>query len=127
MLYSRNSGNIIKHNLRTSMNERTHFFIKNISLTLYSRKGSCFCCVWEMGGETYIEREDFFLTYLLPEARGYQRLHPFESLSETPLLSCVSLARLRFSASVYIWPRAPLPVTHLFELSALTRRHLPVC
>ena len=30
-LYSRNtntSGNIIKHNLRTSMNERTHFFIK---------------------------------------------------------------------------------------------------
>ena len=31
LLYSRNtniSGNIIKHNLRTSMNERTHFFIK---------------------------------------------------------------------------------------------------
>ena len=31
MLYSRNtniSRNIIKHNLRTSMNERTHFFIK---------------------------------------------------------------------------------------------------
>ena len=31
LLYSRNtniSGNIINHNLRTSMNERTHFFIK---------------------------------------------------------------------------------------------------
>ena len=31
MFYSRNidiSRNIIKHNIRTSMNERTHFFIK---------------------------------------------------------------------------------------------------
>ena len=27
------------------MNERTHFFIKNISLTLYSRKGWCWLCV----------------------------------------------------------------------------------
>ena len=37
------SWDIIKHNMRTSMNERTHFFIK-ISLTLYSRKGDV-CCV----------------------------------------------------------------------------------
>ena len=29
------------------MNERTHFFIKNISLTLYSRKGDV-GSVWEM-------------------------------------------------------------------------------
>ncbi len=28
-----------QHNLRTSMNERTHFFIKNIPLTIYPRKG----------------------------------------------------------------------------------------
>ena len=36
MLYSRNtniSGNIIKHYLRTSMNERTHSFIKKIYLS----------------------------------------------------------------------------------------------
>ena len=39
--------NIIKHNIRPSMNERTHFFIKNISLTLYSRKGDV-SCVWGM-------------------------------------------------------------------------------
>ena len=45
MLYSRNT-NIYKqkHNLRTSVNERIHFFIKNISLTLYSREGDV-CCM----------------------------------------------------------------------------------
>ena len=41
MLYSRDtntSGNIIKRNLRTSMNKRIHFFIKNIiSHTLFSK------------------------------------------------------------------------------------------
>ena len=39
--------NIIKHNIRTSVNEWIHFFIKNISLTLYSWKGDV-GCVWEM-------------------------------------------------------------------------------
>ena len=39
------------------MNERTHFFIKNIPLTLYSRKGWCFLCVrgeLETGTDSYI-------------------------------------------------------------------------
>ena len=52
LLYSRNtsiSRNIIKHNLWTSMNEKAHFFIKNISLTLYPQKSWCFCDVWGMG------------------------------------------------------------------------------
>ena len=38
------------------MNEQTHFFIKNIFLTLYSRKGDV-SCVWEMSwkrGQTAI-------------------------------------------------------------------------
>ena len=51
--YSRNtnrSRDIIKHDIRTSMNERIHFFLKNISLTLYSRKGDV-SCVWEMSGD----------------------------------------------------------------------------
>ena len=39
----------IKHNLRTSMNERTHLF-KNISLKLYSRNGWCFWGAWKMSG-----------------------------------------------------------------------------
>ena len=43
--------------MTTSMNERIHFFIKNISLTLYSRKGWCWLCVrgeLETGTDCYI-------------------------------------------------------------------------
>ena len=83
--------------LLTSMNEHTSLW-KYISLTLYYRKSWCFCGVWEMGEETYTEREDFFFPYLLPGARECQRLHPLASSSETPLVGCVSLVRLRFSA-----------------------------
>ena len=39
------------------MNERTHFFIKNISLTLYSQEGWCWLCVrneLETGTDCYI-------------------------------------------------------------------------
>ena len=39
------------------MNERTHFFIKKISLALYSRKGWCWLCVrgvLETGTDCYI-------------------------------------------------------------------------
>ena len=36
-----------------------------------SRKGWCFCGVWDMGGETYTLREDFLLPHLLAGARGY--------------------------------------------------------
>ena len=39
------------------MNKQTRFFIKNISLTLYSRKGWCWLCVrgeLEMGTDCYI-------------------------------------------------------------------------
>ena len=97
---------------------------KNITLTLYSRKGWCFCGVWEMGGETYTQREDFFFPYLLSGARGCQRLHPLASLSEMPLIGCVSLAWLRFSAlcpnlTAWFSSRGPFPVTHLFDLSDL--------
>ena len=120
MLYNHN------HNidLRTSMNERTHFFIENISLTLYSRKGWCFCDMWEMGGETYTQREDFFFPYLLPGVRGRQRLHPLASSSETPLIGCVSLARLRFSTlclnlTAWFSSRGFLPVTQLLYLTVL--------
>ena len=43
--------------MTTSMNERTQFFIKNISLTLYSRTGWCWLCVrgeLETGTDCYI-------------------------------------------------------------------------
>ena len=53
VLYSHN------HNidLRTSKNEQTLLY-KNLSHTLYSRKGWCFCGVWEMvetGTDCYID------------------------------------------------------------------------
>ena len=38
------------------MNKWTHFFIKNISLTLYSRKGWCFRGVWDGWRDIYSER-----------------------------------------------------------------------
>ena len=87
-----------------NFNERTNTLLyKNISLTLYSRKGWCFCSVWEMGGERYPQREDFFFPYLLPGARGVN--------------ACTSLqAHLR-----RLWSTAcpSLPVKHLLDLSAL--------
>ena len=102
VLYSHNPCT----NLRTSMNERNTLLYKNISLTHYSRKGWFFVgWVWEMGGETYTKRKDFF-----QEPGGCQRLPPLASSSETPLIGCISLARLRFSASVKIWPRGSHPV-----------------
>ena len=85
MLYSRNtntSGNLIQHNLRTSMNERTHFFIK-IYLSFYSQKGPIVCCWFGRWMERlYTQREDFF-PYLLLGARGCQHLHSLASSSET--------------------------------------------
>ena len=45
------------------MNERTHFFIKNISLTLYSQKGWCWFCVrdeMETGGRLLYRPKFFF-------------------------------------------------------------------
>ena len=95
-----------------------------MSLTLYSRKSWCFCSVWEMGGETYIQREDFFFSYLLPGANECQRSKPHTSSSEMPLISCVSLARLRSSAlclkmTAWFSSRGLHPVTHLLYTSAL--------
>ena len=58
------------------MNEQTHFFMKIYLSHFILEK------VWEMGGETYTQREDFF-PYLLPRARRYQRLHPLVSSAET--------------------------------------------
>ena len=101
-------------------NERTNTLLyKNISLSLYSPKCWSFWGVWEMGGETYTQRDDFL--YLLPGARGCQRLHHLASSSETPLIVCVSLARLPKSDHVVLitwspsgytpvrpkWPDAP--------------------
>ena len=112
------------------MNERTHFFIK-IYLSDFILKRvdvSVVCERWWR--DIYTQRVDFF-PYLLPGARGCQHLYPLANSSETPLIDCVSLAQLRFSAlcpnlTAWFSSHDPLPVTHLFILSALMRHHLPV-
>ena len=63
-------------------NERTKdYFIKYISHFLLER-GPLFVVSWEIDGETYTQRVDFF-PYVLPGARGCQRLQPLASSSET--------------------------------------------
>ena len=98
-------------------------------------------CVRWVKRHIFRESEDFF-PYLLPGARGCQRLHPLSSLSETPPVGCVSLARLRFSAlskshhvvlitwspSSYTpvrpkWPDAPSSSCLLIKMWKLTKAH----
>ena len=121
MLYSHNdnkSGNIIKHNLRTSMNEQTHFFIKihlsqrvNVSLVgerwverhiLRERIPSSHIFFWEVGG---------------PNACNHLQ-------AKAPLIGCVSLARHWFSALCLNLPAwfsssGLLLITHLLYKTAL--------
>ena len=54
--HTNTSGNIIKHYLRTSMNDRTHFFIKNISHTFILERVE-FSVVCERWVERHILRE----------------------------------------------------------------------
>ena len=78
-------------------------------------------CVRDGWRDIYSEREDFFFPYLLPRARECQRLHPLASSSEMPLIGCVSLTRLWFSAlclnlTACFSSRGLLPVADLLYL-----------
>ena len=101
MLYNCNtntSGNIIKHSLQTSMNERTHFFIK-IYLSHFILEWVDVSVVCERWVERHILKERTSSSHIFfQETGGFQRLHPFESSLETLLIGCMSLARLRSSA-----------------------------
>ena len=80
------------------MNERTHFFIKiYLSHTLFSKELMFLWCVRDGWRDIYSERG------LLPpisssSSQGVPTLAPPCKLVITPLVGCVSLARLRFSA-----------------------------
>ena len=85
--------NIIKDNERTK-----HFFIK-IHLSFYSRKGSTVCCyLSDWWRDIYSERGLLLVPYLLLGARDDNAYTPLQAVSsersETPLIGCVSLARL---------------------------------
>ena len=121
-------SNILKHNLRTSMNERTHFFIKiYLSHFILERVDASLVC--ERWVQRHILRERTSSHIFFWEPGGTNTCTPLQA--EIPLIGCMSLARLRFSAlclnlTVWFASHDPLPVTHLFDLSALTHRHLPV-
>ena len=131
MLYSRNtyiSGNIIKHNLQTSMNKQntqiylSHFILERVDVSV----------VCERWVARHILRERTSSSHIFFEgSKGVPTLIPpcklIRDASDqlhvprlTPIHCTLSKSDLSFS-----W-RDPLPVTHLFDLSALMRRHLPV-
>ena len=117
------------HNHNTKFNERTHFFIK-IYLSHFILERVDVSVVCERWVERYILRERTSSSHILLQGPGgTNTCTPLQA--ETPLIGCVSLARLRFSAlclnlTAWFSSRDPLPVTHLCDPSALMRRHLPV-
>ena len=67
-------------NERASMNEQNTLLYKNISLILFSKGAHSLSWVWEIDGETYTQRGDFFLPHIFfRESGGCQRLHPLAS------------------------------------------------
>ena len=104
-------------------NERTNTLLyKNISLTLYSRKGWCFYGVWEMGGETYILRKGTSSHIFFHEPAGANAWTLLQA--ETFLIGCVFRAPRWFSVlcqKLTTWFSSCdlLPVTHLLYPSAL--------
>ena len=75
---------------------------KNISLILFSTEAHCLL-VWEIDGETYTQRGDFFSSHtFFREPGSANAFTPLQAVSsersETPPIGCASLARSRFSA-----------------------------
>ena len=80
-----------QHNIRTSMNQRTHFFIK-ICLSHFIRKGSCWLCV---GGELETETDCYILT------QSSSRDH--SSISSSSWMACSTVGRWGPNSSVWSW------------------------
>ena len=69
--------NIIKDNERTSMNERNTLLYKNLSLSHFIlERGTKFVVSLR---DIYADRGLLLSSYILPGARGCQRLHPLAS------------------------------------------------
>ena len=76
LLYTRNtniSRNIIKHNIRTSMNERKHFLIKkyNLSLVILERVMLVVCERWVGDRDWLLYWPKFFLTHSSTSSSSY--------------------------------------------------------
>ena len=116
------------------MNERNTLLYKNISLILFSNKAHSFLFVWEIDGETYTQRGDFFLSHIFSrepgDANACTLLQAVSSeRSEMPLIGYVprsnpdSLLCLNLTAWL---SHGLLLVIHLFDLTAIMCCHLPV-
>ena len=85
------------HDLRLQWTNETLLY-KNISLILFSKGAHCLLLVWEIDGETYTQKGDFLLSHTFFQEPGGANtctlLRAVWSETLTPLLSCVSLARL---------------------------------
>ena len=110
---------------------------KNISLILFSKGAHSWLLIWEIDGETYSQRGDFFLSHIFFQEPGganacTRLLSVSSETSETPLMSCLSLARLPILLTLYksdcmvLISHALLPVTHMLDRPAPTHCHAPV-
>ena len=94
------------HGLRNSMNERNTLLYKNISLILFLKGPHSLLLVWEIDGETYTQRGDFFLSHtFFQEPEGANACTHLQAVlserSEAPLIGCVSLVQLPILCFVY--------------------------
>ena len=128
MLYS--------HNDNTKFNERTNetLLFYNIYISHFIlEKGPQFVVSWEIDGETYTQREDFF-PFLHPGVWWCQHLQPLASrlirgLRCLWLAACLRLNSQFSALCLNLTARLShglFPVTHLLYPTALIRCHPPV-
>ena len=64
------------------MNKWNSFLYKNISLILFSKEAHSLLWVWEIDGETYTQRRDFFLSHIFfLEPEGANACTPLQAVS----------------------------------------------
>ena len=98
---------------------------KYISYFILERSTQFVVSLRDRWRDIYSESGLIFVPYLLPGARGANACTPFQAVSsetsKTPLLGCLSLARLSIlwtlskSDRVVFISRGLLPVTHLLD------------
>ena len=62
--------------------QRGTLIYKNISLILFSKGAHCLLLVWEIDGETYTQKGDFFLSHIFfREPGGVNTCTPLQAVS----------------------------------------------
>ena len=123
MLYNRNtniSRNIIKHNLRTSINKRAHFFIK-IYLSHFILERVDVSVVCERWGETTAILTQLLLL-TIARCVIFKNTLSTSSASWLELLNRGSLRATALSRAFSVCKLAGLPVTNYLNC----RQHLPI-